>query len=158
MKKIKWTDLIILIVSAELVGALAGCLAGNSFSFYKELAKPPLSPPGWIFPVTWTILYALMGISAYIIHASDAEDNEKRSAFIIYGAQLAVNFFWTIAFFRLRSLGLSVGVILLLLVLIVAMLLRFRKVSPAAAYLNIPYLLWTLFATYLDIGVLVLNR
>ncbi len=157
MKKIKWSDLIIFVVSAELVGALAGILAGNSFSFYKELVKPPLSPPGWVFPLTWAVLYALMGISAYIIHISDAKDDEKRSAFIIYGAQLAVNFFWTIAFFRLRSIGLSVGVILLLLILIAAMILRFRRVSKAAAYLNIPYLLWTIFAAYLDIGVLVLN-
>lgn len=157
MKKIKWSDLIIFVVSAELVGALAGILAGNSFSFYKELVKPPLSPPGCFFPLTWAVLYALMGISAYIIHTSDAEDDEKRSAFIIYGAQLAVNFFWTIAFFRLRSIGLSVGVILLLLILIAAMILRFRRVSKAAAYLNIPYLLWTIFAAYLDIGVLVLN-
>lgn len=157
MKKIKWSDLIIFVVSAELVGAMAGILAGNSFSFYKELVKPPLSPPGWVFPLTWAVLYALMGISAYIIHTSDAEDDEKRSAFIIYGAQLAVNFFWTIAFFRLRSIGLSVGVILLLLILIAAMILRFRRVSKAAAYLNIPYLLWTIFAAYLDIGVLVLN-
>lgn len=157
MKKIKWSDMIIFVVSAELVGALAGILAGNSFSFYKELVKPPLSPPGWVFPLTWAVLYALMGISTYIIHTSDAEDDEKRSAFIIYGAQLAVNFFWTIAFFRLRSIGLSVGVILLLLILIAAMILRFRRVSKAAAYLNIPYLLWTIFAAYLDIGVLVLN-
>lgn len=157
MKKIKWSDLIIFIVSAELVGALAGLLAGNSFSFYKGLEKPPLSPPGWIFPVTWAILYALMGISAYIIHVSDAESSKKRSAFVIYGAQLAVNFFWTMAFFRLRSLGLSVGVILFLLLLIAAMIIRFFSVKPAAAYLNIPYLLWTIFATYLNIGVLVLN-
>lgn len=157
MKKIKWSDLIIFVVSAELVGALAGILTGNSYDFYKELAKPPLSPPGWIFPVTWAILYALMGISAYIVHAADAEGSKKRSAFIIYGAQLAVNFFWTIAFFRLRSIGLSVGVILLLLVLIADMIRRFRKVKPVAGYLNIPYLLWTIFATYLNIGVLVLN-
>ncbi len=157
MKKIKWIDLIIFVVSAELVGALAGILAGNSFDFYKGLAKPPLSPPGWIFPVIWTILYALMGISAYIIHASDADNDKKRNSFIIYGAQLAVNFFWTIAFFRLRSIGLSVGVILLLLVLITAMIIRFRRVSIAAAYLNIPYLLWTIFASYLNIGVFVLN-
>lgn len=157
MKKIKWSDLIIFVVSAELVGALAGILAGNSFSFYKELTKPPLSPPGWVFPLTWAVLYALMGISAYIVHDTDTADEKKRSAFIIYGAQLAVNFFWTIAFFRLRSIGLSVGVILLLLIMIVAMILRFRNVSKAAAYLNIPYLLWTIFAAYLNIGVLVLN-
>lgn len=157
MKKIKWSDLIIFVVSTELVGALAGLLAGNSFSFYKELAKPPLSPPGWFFPLTWAVLYALMGISAYIVHDTDTTDEKKRSAFIIYGAQLAVNFFWTIAFFRLRSIGLSVGVILLLLILIAAMILRFLCVSKAAAYLNVPYLLWTIFAAYLDIGVLVLN-
>ena len=110
MKKPKITELLIFIVATELVGALSGLLAGNSFSFYKELIKPPLSPPGWLFPVMWAILYALMGISAFIIYTSNAK--EKCPAFIIYGTQLFVNFMWSIVFFRFKMLRLSVAVIL----------------------------------------------
>ena len=155
MKKPKITELLIFIVATELVGALSGLLAGNSFSFYKELIKPPLSPPGWIFPVMWAILYALMGISAFIIYTSDAK--EKHLALIIYGTQLFVNFMWSIVFFRFKMFGLSVAVILILLGLIIAMLITFRRIRPLAAYLNIPYLLWILFASYLNIGILLLN-
>ena len=75
MKKPKITELLIFIVATELVGALSGLLAGNSFSFYKELIKPPLSPPGWLFPVMWAILYALMGISAHPWSPSPPEPN-----------------------------------------------------------------------------------
>lgn len=155
MKKPKITELLIFIVATELVGALSGLLAGNSFSFYKELIKPPLSPPGWIFPVMWAILYALMGISAFIIYTSDVK--EKHLALIIYGTQLFVNFMWSIVFFRFKMFGLSVAVILILLGLIIAMIITFRRIRPLAAYLNIPYLLWILFASYLNIGILLLN-
>lgn len=157
MKKRKITELLIFIVGTELVGVLSGLIAGNSSSFYKELMKPPFSPPGWLFPVTWAILYALMGISAFLIFSSDARKKEKRTAYVIYGIQLFVNFTWSIAFFRLKMIGLSVAVILLLLVLIVIMMTVFRKVRPISAYLHIPYLLWTAFAAYLDIGILLLN-
>ena len=94
MKKQKITELLIFIIATELVGALSGLMAGNSFSFYKELIKPPLSPPGWLFPVMWAILYALMGISAFMIYTSDAK--EKCKALVIYGTQLFVNFMWSI--------------------------------------------------------------
>ena len=156
MKKQKITELLIFIIATELVGALSGLLAGNSFSFYKELIKPPLSPPGWLFPVMWAILYALMGISAFMIYTSDAK--EKCKAFVIYGTQLFVNFMWSIVFFSDSEMfGLSVAVILTLLALIIAMIIIFRRIRPAAAYLNIPYLLWIVFASYLNIGILLLN-
>ena len=135
MKKPKITELLIFIVATELVGALSGLLAGNSFSFYKELIKPPLSPPGWLFP----------------------NAKEKCPAFIIYGTQLFVNFMWSIVFFRFKMLRLSVAVILTLLGLIIAMIIIFHRIRPSAAYLNIPYLLWILFASYLNIGILLLN-
>ena len=144
MKKPKITELLIFIVATELVGALSGLLAGNSFS-----------PPGWLFPVMWAILYALMGISAFIIYTSNAK--EKCPAFIIYGTQLFVNFMWSIVFFRFKMLRLSVAVILTLLGLIIAMIIIFHRIRPSAAYLNIPYLLWILFASYLNIGILLLN-
>ena len=103
----------------------------------------------------WAILYALMGISAFIIYTSNAK--EKCPAFIIYGTQLFVNFMWSIVFFRFKMLRLSVAVILTLLGLIIAMIIIFHRIRPSAAYLNIPYLLWILFASYLNIGILLLN-
>lgn len=155
MKKRKITELLIFIIGTELVGALSGLLAGNSFSFYQELVKPPLAPPGWLFPVMWVILYALMGISVFLIYTSDAKG--KTRAFVIYALQLFVNFMWPIVFFRFEMLGLSVTVILTLLVLLIVMLVLFYQIRPAAAYLNVPYLLWILFASYLNIGILLFN-
>ena len=157
MKKIKITDLLIFIVGTELVGVLSGIIAGNSFSFYKEIVRPPFSPPGWIFPIVWIILYALMGISAYLIYTSKATVRQKNFALAVYAIQLVVNFLWSIVFFRLEMVGLSVIIILLLLLLIVVMICVFYRIRPVAAYLNIPYLLWTAFASYLNIGVLILN-
>ena len=157
MKKIKITDLLIFIVGTELVGVLSGILAGGSFSFYKEIVRPPFSPPGWIFPIVWIILYALMGISAYFIYTSKATVRQKNFALAVYAIQLVVNFLWSIVFFRLEMVGLSVIIILLLLLLIVVMICVFYRIRPVAAYLNIPYLLWTAFASYLNIGVLILN-
>lgn len=158
MKKIKLTDLIISIVIAELTGALSALISGNSWSFYSTLAKPPFSPPGAVFPIVWTILYALMGVSAYMISASDAKERHKKSALKIYGIQLAVNALWSILFFRFRLIGIAAADLSLLVVLVIIMLIRFGRIKPAAAYINIPYLIWTLFALYLNVGVLLLNK
>lgn len=155
MKKRKITELLIFIVGTELVGALSGILAGNSFSFYEELIKPPLSPPGWLFPVMWAILYALMGISAFMIYTSDSK--ERCKALIIYGIQLFLNFMWSIVFFRFKMIGLSVAVILTLLALVLVMMIKFYRIRSVSAYLNIPYLMWIIFASYLNIGILLLN-
>lgn len=157
MKRKKITEMLIFIVAAELAGALSALFAGNSSSFYSELTKPPLSPPGWLFPVIWPILYALMGLSVFLIFTSNGTSKEKRTAYRIYAAQLLVNFTWSIVFFRLRMIELSVAVILLLLVLIIVMIAVFRKIRPISAFLNVPYLLWTIFASYLNIGILILN-
>lgn len=157
MKKYKITELLIFIVSTELAGVLSGLLAGNSSEFYSGLIKPPLSPPAWLFPIVWQILYALMGISAFLIFTSDVETDKKRTAYLIYYLQLFFNFIWSIIFFRLKMPGLSAAVILILLVLIIAMITVFYKIRPAAGFLNIPYLIWTLFASYLNIGILILQ-
>lgn len=157
MKRIKITEMLIYIVGTELAGALSALLGGNSSLFYSQLSKPPLSPPVWVFPVIWSILYALMGISAFLIYTSNAPINHKRTAYIIYAVQLLVNFTWSIVFFRLKMLGVSVAVILLLLALIIVMIIVFRKIRPISAFLNVPYLLWTIFASYLNIGILILN-
>lgn len=157
MKKIKWTNLLIFVVAAELVGVLSALFAGNFNDFYSTLSKPPLSPPGWVFAAVWSVLYALMGISAYLISESDAEEFKKKKALAIYSLQLALNFLWSIFFFRLKQPALALVILLILIAALVLMILVFRKLSTTAALINIPYLGWTLFALYLNIAFLILN-
>ena len=157
MKKCKISDLLIFILSAELVGVASSLLSGNFSGIYTNLEKPPLSPPGIVFPIVWTILYALMGISACIIYSSNAEQKEKQSALRTYWLQLVVNFFWSIVFFRFQALWTSVIVIITLLVLIIVMIVKFGRINRIAAYLNIPYLIWVIFAAYLNIATAVIN-
>ncbi|MBR3630619.1 MAG: tryptophan-rich sensory protein, partial [Oscillospiraceae bacterium] len=124
MKRIKWSELLVYIVSAELVGALSGIASGGNFgSFYQSLQRPPLAPPGWVFPVAWVILYALMGISAYLV--SCEENSGSSAALKLYWLQLAVNFLWSPVFFRFRSLGGATAVIIVLLLLVMAMTVWF---------------------------------
>ncbi|MCR4795183.1 MAG: tryptophan-rich sensory protein [Ruminococcus sp.] len=157
MKKIKITDLLIFIVTAELVGALSALFSGNFSSFYAENIRPPLSPPSWLFPVVWAVLYALMGISAYLIWNDKGSEIRKATALKLYFAQLAVNFTWSIIFFRFRLLKAAAVTAVLLLALVIIMALSFRRINKTAARLNIPYILWLMFASYLAIGVYILN-
>lgn len=158
MKKIKWTDLFIFIVFAELVGAVSALLSGNFSSFYSELIQPALSPPGAVFPVVWAILYALMGISAYLVWSSDTDEFSRSLGLKLYYTQLALNFSWSIVFFRFRLLSIAVIVAALLLAFVGAMILVFSRIKSLAAKLNIPYFLWLCFALYLALGVWSLNR
>ncbi|MBQ7783770.1 MAG: tryptophan-rich sensory protein [Oscillospiraceae bacterium] len=153
MNKRSKTDALIWIVSAELVGAVSALLSGGFSDFFDKYEEPPLLPPAWLFPVVWTILYALMGYSAYLISSSDASDINKQHCLGIYKLQLAANFFWSILFFRFEALWAAFVLIILLLVLIFSMIRCFSKISPLAAYLNIPYLLWVAFATYLNLSI-----
>ena len=158
MKKQSITELLIFVVSAELVGTLSALISGNRFSQYSEFVKPPFSPPGALFPVIWTILYAIMGLSVYLIYSKTGNSAEKPKSYALYASQLAVNFLWSIAFFRFGCMGAAVGVLLVLIALITAMIIQFKKVSKTAAYLNLPYLIWVFFALYLNIATALLNR
>ena len=157
MKKHSIMDIAIFVLSAELAGAVSALLSGGFGDFYDKFKTPPLLPPSWLFPVVWTILYAVMGFSAYLIYSSDASKNEKNKCLAIYWTQLAVNFSWSIVFFRFEDLWAAVVVILILLALIIAMIKCFSKINPLAAKINIPYLIWVSFATYLTIATAVIN-
>ena len=157
MKKGAISSLFISVAAAELVGALSGLLAGNAGAVYGTLSRPPLSPPGWVFPVVWTVLYALMGVAAYLVYQAPSEQGTKRRALILYAAQLVVNFLWSIVFFRFEQFGLAAVVIGLLDILLILTIAAFARISKPAAGLLLPYLVWVLFATYLNIGVVVLN-
>jgi len=154
--KINFKALIISILISLGVGGLSALITGGSMDMYNMLVKPPLSPPGIVFPIVWTILYILMGISAYIIYKS--RDISKKEALKIYAIQLLINFIWPILFFKLEWLFPSFIWILILLGVIILMISKFYKIDKTAAYLQIPYLLWVIFATYLNFSFYILNR
>ena len=141
-----------------LVGAVASFITGGGMEMFETLNKPPLSPPGWLFPVVWTILYTLMGIASYLVVTSGAEKEEIQKALTVYGYQLAVNFLWPTFFFNFRWYLFSFLWLVLLWVLIVVTLRRFWDISRAAGLLLVPYLLWVTFAGYLNFGIWWLNR
>lgn len=138
------------------VGGLSALLTMGSMDIYKYLDKPPLAPPPIVFPIVWTILFILMGISAYLIYNSNSEYKQK--ALLIYGIQLLVNFTWPIFFFVLNYRLIALFIIIILLISIIIMIIKFYKINKLAAYLQIPYLLWVSFATYLNLGFYILNR
>lgn len=127
----------------------------TSFSTdYNNLTKPFLSPPGYLFPIVWTVLYLLMGLS-FLLLKNNSIETKKES--IIYYLQLFVNLSWSIIFFTFKQYFIAVIWIILLDILVIFMLYLFSKKVKLSAYLNIPYLLWILFATYLTIGIFILN-
>lgn len=136
-----------------LIGGLVGLLISNNID-YTELVKPPLAPPKILFPIIWSIIYLLMGISYHIFRK---DENNTKSEIIIYYLQLFVNALWSIIFFVWKLRLLAVIWILFLLLLIAIMIKQMYNKNKLAAYLNILYLLWTIFATYLTIGIYILN-
>mgnify|MGYP003292033284 FL=1 len=140
-----------------LVGVIASVLTRQSMQNFAMLKKPPFAPPAWVFPVVWTILYVLMGISSYLILTATAEKEKKENALLLYWYQLAVNFLWPTFFFNFEWYLFSFFWIILLWVLVFLMILRFYKIDKRAAYLNIPYLIWLVLAAYLNLGIWWLN-
>lgn len=155
--KQNWKPYLFWVLLAEAVGLLSGWLTREGTAVYAQtIAKPPLAPPGWLFPVVWTILYALMGIGAARVYL--APPSKARSLGLnLFVAQLVVNFFWSPIFFNLQAFGFAFFWLLLLWGLVFGMILAFRRVDPLAAKLQIPYLLWLTFAAYLNLGVWYLN-
>ena len=153
---IKLKPLIISLLISLCTGALSGFLTRGSMQDFQNLKKPPFSPPAWLFPVVWTILFILMGISAYLVYTSNS--NFKKPALIFYALQLAVNFIWPIIFFNLSAYLFAFVWIIILWLLILAMVILFSKCSKCAAFLQLPYLLWVIFAAYLNYGIWILNK
>ncbi len=146
------------IIATEAVGVLAGLLTREATRVYSTtMNKPPLSPPGIVFPVVWSILYALMGIGAARVSLTTPSKTRSDSIFL-YLVQLTFNFFWSILFFNLANYGVAFVWLVILWGLILWMTLLFFKIDRPAAYLQIPYLIWVLFAGYLNLGVWILNR
>ena len=138
------------------VGGLASLVSGGMGDF-KLMNQPPLSPPGWVFPVVWTILYLAMGYAAYRVQTSDAPEESVRQAMLFYYLQLGLNFLWPILFFGFDAYLLAFVELLILWIAICVTMLKFYRIDERAGDLLLPYLLWVTFAAYLNLGVYLLN-
>ena len=137
-------------------GALSAVLTREAMKLYDRTLQPPLSPPDWVFPVVWTILFALMGVAAYRIWLTDGE--ERDGALLLYIVQLAFNFVWSLIFFNARLFGAALVWLVILWALIFLTTRRFYRLDRTAGRLMVPYLVWVTFAIYLNAGVWWLNR
>lgn len=142
-----------------LVGIISALLTRGNMSIYDEIAKPPLAPPGMLFPIAWTILYILMGVSSAIVYNSANDKNREavKQCLTYYVISLVFNFLWSILFFNLRIFAIAVVCLMILLFFIIKTVLCYFKIKPLAAYLQIPYILWVAFAGYLNIAIAILN-
>ncbi len=139
-----------------IAGGLATVLNIEGFKNFDSIQKPSITPPQIVFPIVWTILYVLMGLSAYLIYKAGNED--KRYAYSFYGIQLVLNFLWTCFFFGIENYSGSMIIIAALAVSIIGMIYFFWKINKKSAYLQIPYLVWVLFASYLNYLVYIMNK
>lgn len=155
--KVNWKLLVICLVIPLAVGGLSALVSGGGMGDYSQLNQPPLSPPGWVFPVVWTVLYLLMGYASYRVATADAPREEKRQALFVYGAQLLVNFLWSPIFFGLELRLTAFFVLVILWVLVYITMRLFTKIDEKAGDLLLPYILWITFAGYLNIGTFLLN-
>ena len=156
--KIKWKQLILCVAIPLAVGGLSAFLTRDAMKSFERLNQPPLSPPMWLFPVVWTILYILMGIGSYLVLNSGGRyGGERKKALTVYGVQLAFNFLWTIVFFNLGWYLFAFVWLVVLWGLILWTFLLFHRQSPAAGWMLLPYLAWVAFAGYLNFGIYLLN-
>ncbi len=140
-----------------VVGGLSAFITRGNMDLYSQINRPPLSPPAWLFPVVWTILYTLMGISLYLVWNSDGEYNEKRNAYIFFAIQLFLNFIWSPIFFGGRQFLLAFIVLILMWIFTLGMIVGFYRISKPAGLLQIPYILWLSFAGHLNFAIYLLN-
>ena len=149
---------IISILIALAVGGASALLTMGNMNIYSEIRTPPLSPPSILFPIVWTVLYILMGISAAMIYTDKiSTKKEKAEALLPYSSSLIVNFAWSIIFFNFRAFFVAFIWLLLLLYLIIKTVIEYKKINPLSAYLQIPYAIWVSFAGYLNLGIWLLN-
>ena len=134
-------------------GILSAFLTGGSMRQYADLYHPPLSPPGWVFPIVWTILYILMGVPAWFVYESSG--NDKRLAFSLYGNQLLLNIVWPLLFFQLKIYFFAFAWILLLWLMVYLTLRQFSLLDRRAGLLLVPYLVWVTFAAYLNLAIAI---
>ena len=152
-------SILIPLIIGYLSNFLSNLLSGLSTStYYSQLIKPSFAPPGILFPIVWTILYVLMGISSYKILKKGYELSKVKDAMFYYWLQLALNFLWSILFFGLDLRFTALIDLVLLIIVVSIMMYKFYKIDKKAMYLNIPYLVWLFYALFLNYFVWIINR
>lgn len=150
--------LVIVIAVSELAGIIGSVFTVSAIpNWYSTLIKPALNPPSWVFGPVWTMLYALMGIAAFLVWKNGWERKDVKMALGVFGIQLFLNAIWSIIFFGLQSPGWALVDIVLLWLAIVWTMVVFYKISKSAAWLLVPYILWVSFAAYLNYAIWALN-
>jgi len=158
MDKTKFFKLIVSLILPIGLGSLAGIFTAKAIpEWFDTLAKPSFNPPSYLFGPVWTALYILMGISMFLIW-NTPKTELRQKALVVFGVQLFFNFWWSILFFSFHAIFLAVIDILVMWLLIIYMIVLFKKIKPIAAYLQIPYLLWVTFATVLNFSIWYLNK
>ena len=162
-KRVNIFKMFVAIVIPLAVGFLSSFITKDAMMSFNAMKKPPLAPPGILFPIAWTILYILMGISSYIINVYDAKNdktilNIKNKCLLLYAIQLVFNFLWSVIFFKFKLYIFAFAWLVILWILVFKLIIDSKKISKVASYLLIPYLAWMTFAGYLNIGIAVLNK
>lgn len=152
--KIQWKTLITCLIIPLTIGSISALLTQNNIKTFNLINKPILTPPSWLFPIVWTILYILMAIASYLVFVSK---KPNKTALTIYGIQLLFNFFWSIIFFNFELYLFAFIWLVLLWLLIFKTAILFYQISKPAGYLMIPYLLRVTFAGYLNFSIYLLN-
>lgn len=158
MRKIHWKKLIVSLILPQCVGGVGSIFVRESvMTWYQQLTKPSLTPPGWVFAPVWTTLYLLMGLSFYLVLVSTQSDVKRRIAAVFFCAHLAVNALWSILFFGLRSPFLALIDIVVLLGMITLLVRIFWSINRWAGVMLVPYLSWVAFASFLNYGIWKMN-
>jgi benzodiazapine receptor len=154
----KILKLLISIIVCECAGIIGSVFTTSAIpTWYASLQKPAFTPPNWLFAPVWITLYLLMGIAAFIIWRKGLDEKKVRTALIIFAVQLVINILWSVVFFGLESPLSGLIVIIILWIAILITILRFAKISPAAAWIMVPYILWVSIATALNASIWALN-
>ena len=141
-----------------LVGAVAAWFTTAGVNgWYAVANKPSFNPPNWVFAPVWSALYIMMGVALWLVWKNDAAKAGKRTALIFFAIQLLLNFAWSFIFFYAHQPGWAFAEILLMWVSIMLTIIWFGKVSPAAAWLLVPYIWWVSFASLLNFYIWKLN-
>lgn len=156
--KTDWKKLIGSVAIPLAVGGLSALITKDSMVVFEYVDKPPLSPPMWLFPVVWSILYILMGLALYYVRVSNASIQRKRAAYVYYALQLAFNFGWPIFFFNMEAFLTAFIWLCVMWLFILLTIIKFFDIDKKAGWLMIPYILWSTFALYLNYGVYMLNK
>jgi translocator protein len=141
-------------LAALLIG---GALTRPNLEWYDTLTKPSFTPPDYVFPIVWTVLYVAMAVAAWLVWRAPGKTQDKRRALISFGLQLVVGVLWSVAFFWLRNPGYGLAVIMVFLIAVVATIVLFDRLSRPAALLMVPLLLWVWFASSLNFSIWMVN-